>query len=59
MKDFTVKKPDQKITMCIYIDAELKKEINRLAEEEKVSTSSFVEQVIRFVLSEKKKKDTK
>ena len=54
MSEFTVKKSGRKIVMSINIRKELREDVLEAAEKGGVSVSSFVEQALEFVLSEKK-----
>jgi len=53
MKKLTIKKAERRPTMCVSIDANLRRDIIKGAKKGGVSISSFVEQIIKFVLSEK------
>lgn len=49
------KKADLKITMSISIDKTLRQDILAAAKQEGISISSYIEQLIRFAMPEKKK----
>lgn len=50
------KKTDRRLTMSISIDRTLRKEVIAAAEKEGISVSSYIEQIVRFVMPEKKEK---
>jgi len=56
MDKLEFKKTERRPTMSISIDKNLKEKVAKLAKKEGVSISSFIEQIILFVLSEKEKK---
>lgn len=53
------KKTERRPTMSISIDKNLRKDIVAAAKREGLSVSSFIEQIIRFAMPEKKKDDDK
>lgn len=48
------KKADRRITMSISIDKALRKDIIAAAKQEGISVSSYIEQLIRFAMPQKK-----
>lgn len=55
MENLEFKKSKRKITMSISIDPDTRQDIITAAKQEGLSVSSFVEQIIRFAMPEKKK----
>lgn len=55
MDNLTFKKTDRRTTMSISIDKTLRQDIIAAAKQEGISVSSYVEQLIRFAMPEKKK----
>ena len=58
MKNTTLefKKTDRRPTMSISIDRNLREDILAAAKKEGISVSSYIEQIIRFAMPEKKEK---
>ena len=55
MENLKFEKSKQKITMSISIDPDIREDIIVAAKQEGISVSSYIEQLIRFAMPEKKK----